>query len=75
MNDETDDDGFPVLANPVWSGNPMIDKAMAMIQLADAVEITDNIKAKDMLLAAMDNLLYTITPRRGELVEFKGGTR
>jgi hypothetical protein len=46
-------------------------RAGMMIALAETVDKVRNEAAQDMLLYAMDCLLFTINPPRGELVSIK----
>lgn len=49
----------------------MSERAQAMCRLAATVDATISPDARMLLLKAMDALLYTINPPRGELKEIK----
>lgn len=46
-------------------------RAGVMIALAQAVDQTRDVDAKNMLLQAMDSVLFTINPPRGTVQEVK----
>ena len=46
-------------------------RAGMMIALANAVDQTRDMDAKNMLLMAMDSVLFTINPPRGSVQEVK----
>lgn len=58
----------------VYIGPPqdiMALRAGMMVHIAESLVNVHDDKARDLLLGAMQNLLYTISPPRGEIVEMK----
>lgn len=42
-----------------------------MVHVAESLENIHDAHARDLLIQAMTNLLYTVSPPRGEVVEMK----
>jgi hypothetical protein len=42
-----------------------------MVHVAESLENIHDVQARDLLISAMKNLLYTVSPPRGEVVEMK----
>lgn len=69
-------DEYEIAYTPEQPADLMCARANAMIALAEAVDQIKHKQARDMLVAAMDCFLYSISPPRGEVVEvdFKSDT-
>ncbi len=67
--DTSDEDftGTEPIGPVMWSGDLMIDRALAIASLAREIEFSTNDDVRALLYQTMDNLLYTISPPRGEL--------
>jgi len=64
-----EDDYSPDVA--IYTPNELSQWATSMVELAAAVDATENKHAKRLLLQAMDGLAFCLNPPRGQLEEIK----
>lgn len=64
-----EDDYSPDVA--IYTPNELSQWATSMVELAAAVDATENKDAKRLLLQAMDGLAFCLNPPRGQLEEIK----
>lgn len=64
-----EDDYSPDVA--IYTPNELSQWATSMVELAAAVDATENKDAKRLLLKAMDGLAFCLNPPRGQLEEIK----
>lgn len=68
--DKMDEDDYsPDVA--IYTPNELSQWATSMVELAAAVDATENKDAKRLLLQAMDGLAFCLNPPRGQLEEIK----
>lgn len=64
-----EDDYMPEVA--IYTPNELSQWATSMVELAAAVDATENKEARRLLLKAMDGFAFCLNPPRGQLEEFK----